>query len=99
MDALGGKDLPWFKVSESKLEVEPEDPATVFYNDLPESVQQEQIARLDTFSYQMFSEDDMDALQRNRVKFFVLHKGQCYFATCATRDGCWIWCHLPRSHC
>lgn len=54
MDALGGKDLPWFKVSESKLEIEPEDPANVFYNDLPESVQQEQIARLETFSYQMY---------------------------------------------
>jgi pimeloyl-ACP methyl ester carboxylesterase len=54
MDALGGKDLPWFKVSSSKLEVEPEDPATVFYNDLPKEVQDEQIARLEMFSYQMY---------------------------------------------
>ena len=54
MDALGGKDLPWFQVSESKLEVEPEDPATIFYNDLPKEVQDEQIAGLRTFSYQMY---------------------------------------------
>jgi pimeloyl-ACP methyl ester carboxylesterase len=54
MDGLGGKDLPWFKVSSSKLEVEPEDPATIFYNDLPKSVQDEQISRLGTFSYQMY---------------------------------------------
>jgi hypothetical protein len=54
MDALGGKDLPWFKVSSSKLEVEPEDPATIFYNDLPQSVQTVQVSRLEVFSYQMY---------------------------------------------
>lgn len=54
MDALGGKDLPWFQVSESKLEVEPEDPATVFYNDLSKEQQESQIAELQTFSYQMY---------------------------------------------
>lgn len=54
MDALGGKDLPWFQVSASKLEVEPEDPATIFYNDLDPAAQDEQISRLQTFSYQMY---------------------------------------------
>lgn len=54
MDALGGKDLPWFIVSDSKLEVEAEDPATVFYNDLPKEEQDRQIAGLKTFSYQMY---------------------------------------------
>jgi pimeloyl-ACP methyl ester carboxylesterase len=54
MDALGGKDLPWFQVSESKLEVEAEDPATVFYNDLSKTEQDKQIEGLRTFSYQMY---------------------------------------------
>ncbi|KAH3994116.1 hypothetical protein HBI55_146180 [Parastagonospora nodorum] len=54
MDALGGVDLPWFIVSPSKLEVQPADPATIFYNDLPKDVQEEQIARLAVFSYQMY---------------------------------------------
>lgn len=54
MDALGGKDLPWFSVSPSKLEVTPLDPATIFYNDLPSQEQQRHVAALETFSYQMF---------------------------------------------
>jgi hypothetical protein len=54
MDALGGQDLPWFMVSDSKREVQPEDPATIFYNDLPKSVQDEQISKLGVFSYQMY---------------------------------------------
>lgn len=54
MDALDGKDLPWFRVSPSKLEVEPHDPATVFYNDLPKDVQDEHVRQLQTFSYQMY---------------------------------------------
>lgn len=54
MDALGGQDLPWFVVSESKLEIEPEDPASVFYNDLDRAMQEEQIGNLQTFSYQMY---------------------------------------------
>ncbi|KAJ4983879.1 hypothetical protein SVAN01_10624 [Stagonosporopsis vannaccii] len=54
MDALGGTDLPWFDVSASKREVEPIDPADVFYNDLPAAEQEKQIKALQTFSYQMF---------------------------------------------
>ncbi|KAF2999849.1 hypothetical protein E8E13_007393 [Curvularia kusanoi] len=54
MDALGGNDLPWFIVSESKGEVEPRDPATIFYNDLPKEEQDRQIAALETFSYPMY---------------------------------------------
>lgn len=54
MDALGNTDLPWFIVSPSKLTVQPADPATIFYNDLPPSVQEEQIAQLAVFSYQMY---------------------------------------------
>lgn len=56
MDALGGKDMPWFLVSASKLEVQPHDPATIFYNDLPEAEQQRQIERLEPFAYQMYSQ-------------------------------------------
>ena len=54
MDALDGKDLPWFQVSESKMEVEPVDPATIFYNDLDKATQDEQVSKLETFSYQMY---------------------------------------------
>ncbi|KAF1923065.1 alpha/beta-hydrolase [Didymella exigua CBS 183.55] len=56
LDALGGTDLPWFRVSESGTEVEPEDPARVFYNDLSEEEQREQIEQLEVFSYRMFGE-------------------------------------------
>jgi pimeloyl-ACP methyl ester carboxylesterase len=71
MDALGGKDLPWFKVSSSKLEVEPDDPATIFYNDLPKSVQDEQISRLGTFSYQMYFQKTTWAPYKEVASTFV----------------------------
>jgi pimeloyl-ACP methyl ester carboxylesterase len=71
MDALGGKDLPWFKVSNSKQEVEPEDPATIFYNDLPKSVQDEQISKLETFSYQMYYQKTTWAPYKEVASSFV----------------------------
>jgi pimeloyl-ACP methyl ester carboxylesterase len=71
MDALGGKNLPWFNVSESKLEVEPEDPATIFYNDLPEETQREHIANLGTFSYQMYFQKTTWAPYREVESSFV----------------------------
>jgi hypothetical protein len=71
MDALGGKDLPWFKVSDSKLEVEPEDPATIFYNDLPKAVQDEQISKLGTFSYRMYFQKTTWAPYKEVASTFV----------------------------
>lgn len=71
MDALGGKDLPWFQVSESKLEVEPEDPATIFYNDLSKEEQDAQIEKLGTFSYQMYFQKTTWAPYREVASSFV----------------------------
>lgn len=55
VDGMGGEDLHWFNVSESELEVEPINPAEVFYNDLPAEEQQHHVAQLQSFSYQMVS--------------------------------------------
>ncbi|KAF3033744.1 hypothetical protein E8E12_002963 [Didymella heteroderae] len=71
MDALGGNDLPWFQVSESKLEVEAEDPATIFYNDLDKAVQDEQISSLQTFSYQMYFQKTTWAPYKEVASSFV----------------------------
>jgi pimeloyl-ACP methyl ester carboxylesterase len=71
MDALGGKDLPWFKVSPSRLEVEPEDPAMIFYNDLPQSEQDEQISRLEVFSYRMYFQKTTWAPYKELASSFV----------------------------
>jgi hypothetical protein len=71
MDALGGEDLPWFNVSDSKLEVHPEDPATIFYNDLPKSVQDEQISKLGVFSYQMYYQKTTWAPYKEVVSSYV----------------------------
>lgn len=54
MAALGGNDLPWFRPSGDKMNVEPADPEEVFYNDCEPEVQREQVAQLQSFSYQMF---------------------------------------------
>lgn len=71
MDALGGNDLPWFEVSDSKLEVEPANPAEVFYNDLPPAVQQEQISKLETFSYRMYFQKTTWAPYKEVASSFV----------------------------
>ncbi|KAL8243650.1 hypothetical protein R6Q59_009908 [Mikania micrantha] len=54
MDVLGRKDLPWFKVSDDKKLVDPEDPGEVFYGDVDEELKASSIKALETFSYQCF---------------------------------------------
>lgn len=71
MDALGGNDLPWFDVSTSKREVEPINPAEVFYNDLSAAEQKKQIEALETFSYQMFLQKTTWAPYKEVASSFV----------------------------
>lgn len=71
MDALGGNDLPWFDVAASKREVEPINPAEVFYNDLPADEQQRQIEKLETFSYQMYFQKTTWAPYKEVASSFV----------------------------
>lgn len=51
MSALGGTDLPWFRVSEDRLEVVPLEPERVFYNDCDERVTRKAVAQLVPHSY------------------------------------------------
>lgn len=52
--AFGGKDLPWFDVSEDKLEVKPMTPEHIFYNDMPDDLVKSSVASLRPHSYQCF---------------------------------------------
>jgi pimeloyl-ACP methyl ester carboxylesterase len=54
ISAFGGNDLPWFKINDARTEVNPDGPAQVFYNDLPEAEQEAAVAKLLPFSYQVF---------------------------------------------
>ncbi|EMF13551.1 alpha/beta-hydrolase [Sphaerulina musiva SO2202] len=54
ISAFGGNDLPWFNINEARTEVNPDRPAEIFYNDMPEADQQAAIANLLPFSYQVF---------------------------------------------
>lgn len=56
LDALGGRDLPWFQVSEDKRNVNPLQPEEVFYNDLDKEEQEVQRKALKPFSYAMFEQ-------------------------------------------
>ncbi|KAK5273220.1 hypothetical protein LTR96_002852 [Exophiala xenobiotica] len=52
MDALQGKNLPWFRVSEDQQIVTAADPDKIFYNDLPEPAKYTSMPS--THSYQTF---------------------------------------------
>jgi pimeloyl-ACP methyl ester carboxylesterase len=54
ISAFGGKDLPWFMVAEDGLEVNPENPDKVFYNDCSPSQVESAVASLRPHSYQCF---------------------------------------------
>lgn len=51
--AFGGNPLPWFKISDDNLEVNPDTPENIFYNDVDEQVTKEMIAQLTPQSYQV----------------------------------------------
>lgn len=53
ISAFGGNDLPWFNVSQDKMEINPDTPEKVFYNDLPEADQKAAVAKLMPQSYQV----------------------------------------------
>lgn len=52
--AFGGQDLPWFLISDDKLEVNPINPEKVFYNDCDHEKIGNAIAALRPHSYQTF---------------------------------------------
>ncbi|KAF7193763.1 putative hydrolase R7 [Pseudocercospora fuligena] len=53
ISAFGGNDLPWFRVSEDKMEVWPEGAAEICYNDLSKEEQDAAVAKLAPQSYQV----------------------------------------------
>lgn len=54
ISAFGGNDLPWFMVSEDRLEVHPATPDEVFYNDCDDAQIKCAVAALRPHSYQTF---------------------------------------------
>lgn len=54
ISAFGGNDLPWFMVSEDRLEVHPATPDEVFYNDCDDTQIKYAVAALRPHSYQTF---------------------------------------------
>ncbi|KAJ5949976.1 hypothetical protein N7454_001560 [Penicillium verhagenii] len=54
ISAFGGNDLPWFIVSDDKLEASPADPDKIFYNDCTPSQVDSAVAALRPHSYQCF---------------------------------------------
>ncbi|KAF2161519.1 hypothetical protein M409DRAFT_69642 [Zasmidium cellare ATCC 36951] len=51
--AFGGSPLPWFKISEDQLEVNPDTPEKIFYNDVADNTTEEMIRALRPQSYQV----------------------------------------------
>lgn len=54
LGAFGGNDLPWFNVSADRLEVNPDRPDEVFYNDVSEEDAQAAVKSLRPQSYRTF---------------------------------------------
>ncbi|KAJ5640035.1 uncharacterized protein N7484_007897 [Penicillium longicatenatum] len=54
ISAFGGNDLPWFRVSDDKLEVNVADPEKIFYNDCNDAQVERAVAALKSHSYQAF---------------------------------------------
>lgn len=54
ISAFGGNDLPWFMVSDDRLEVHPATPDKVFYNDCDDAQIKDAVAALGPHSYQTF---------------------------------------------
>jgi pimeloyl-ACP methyl ester carboxylesterase len=54
ISAFGGNDLPWFMVTDDRLEVNPANPDKVFYNDCNATQVESAVASLRPHSYQCF---------------------------------------------
>lgn len=54
ISAFGGNDLPWFRVSDDRLEVHPATPDQIFYNDCDDEQVKNAVAALEAHSYQTF---------------------------------------------
>ncbi|KAJ5766319.1 uncharacterized protein N7511_003935 [Penicillium nucicola] len=54
ISAFGGSDLPWFRVAEDRLEVNPANPDEVFYNDCSPAQIETAVAALRPHSYKCF---------------------------------------------
>ncbi|KAH8661466.1 prolyl aminopeptidase-like protein [Tricladium varicosporioides] len=72
MKALGGKDLPWFQVSEDKQLVTPANPHNIFYNDLTNSQSKPHIDVLKPHAYQTFNSELTVAPWKNIPCTYVL---------------------------
>ncbi|KAK4496457.1 hypothetical protein PRZ48_012437 [Zasmidium cellare] len=51
--AFGGNPLPWFRISEDQMEVNPDTPEKIFYNDVEGKTTKEMISQLKPQSYQV----------------------------------------------
>ncbi|KAL3257837.1 hypothetical protein ABHI18_006507 [Aspergillus niger] len=54
LGAFGGNDLPWFNVSADRLEVNPDRPDEIFYNDMSEEDVRAAVSSLKPHSYRTF---------------------------------------------
>ncbi|RAL00748.1 alpha/beta hydrolase [Aspergillus ibericus CBS 121593] len=54
LGAFGGNDLPWFNISEDQLEVYPDQPDEVFYNDMSEEDVRHAVSSLRPHSYRTY---------------------------------------------
>lgn len=54
MEASGGKDLPWWDISDDKMVARPIDPGRISYNDMTEEHARKCISELKMHSYQTF---------------------------------------------
>lgn len=51
--AFGGQDLPWFRISDDRLEVNPDSPKHIFYNDVSPEKAEKLVQQLKPQSYQV----------------------------------------------
>lgn len=54
ISAFGGNDLPWFNISDDRLQVMPATPVETFYNDLSDEDASKFVSQLKPHSYQTF---------------------------------------------
>lgn len=53
ISAFGGNALPWFRISDDGLEVNPDTPEQIFYNDIPEDDVKQLVRQLKPQSYRV----------------------------------------------
>jgi hypothetical protein len=51
---MGGRDLPWYDITQDRFEVNPSTPVETFYNDMADDASRRAVAQLRPHSYQTF---------------------------------------------